>query len=172
MRPGIKVVFDYRLEFCVNAIKNGGKLKVEVPNQKMPLIIEKEDELPVKFILREVEFSNVEWPIAYVSDRPNDEIRRYSLASCKGIHGSSLSNLAILTSLQDLDLSGTSLVDEDLEQLLKVPWLQRVNLKYTSVSEAGVKSLARQLPYLRVEWTGGIIQGKKREPDPKDKKKW
>ena len=92
-------------------------------------------------------------------------------ANCKNIHGSSLSNFAMLTSLQELELSGTSLVNEDLEQLLKAPWLQRVNLKGTPVTEAGVKAFAKQLLYLRIEWTGVVIQGKKREPDPKDKKK-
>lgn len=59
----------------------------------------------------------------------------------------------------------------DLEQLIKAPWLQRVNLKGTPVTEAGVKTLANQLPFLRIEWDGGVIQGKKREPDPKEKKK-
>ena len=30
---------------------------------------------------------------------------------------------------------------------------------------------ARSKNVLRVEWDGGVIQGKKRAPDPKDKKK-
>ncbi len=172
LKPGIKVVYDPILSLCEGVLKNSGRLKLEVPGKKELVLVDKEPDLPPKFILREVDFANCENPfLVYSQNEPNVQIQKYNFSGCKSIHGTSLSGIGLLTVLQELDLSGTALIDEDLEQLLKAPWLQRLNLKGTPVTEAGVKALANQLTFLRIEWDGGVIQGKKREPDSKDKKK-
>ncbi len=65
-----------------------------------------------------------------------------------------LKELAGLTALKFLNLSGTSVTDEGLKELAGLKSLQRLDLFDTKVTEAGIQKLQKALPF-RIDIYGG-----------------
>jgi hypothetical protein len=54
--------------------------------------------------------------------------------------------------LKNLDLSECRVTDDGLTQFFAMKQLEVINLKYTQVTEKGIRDLRQSLPKLRILW--------------------
>ena len=80
------------------------------------------------------------------------DLRRLSLWNVKGIDDAVASSLEIMTSLTSLDLSNTSVGDETLGRLARLPNLRRLYVSETNVTAKAVTAFRTEHPPIMVSW--------------------
>jgi hypothetical protein len=81
---------------------------------------------------------------------PLVRLEEVNLSQCKGVTDQGAARLTKLTSLKQLNLTGTQLTDEGLSQLAALRSLEGLYLHGTQVSEEGVQRFRAALPGCRV----------------------
>ncbi|MBX3397146.1 MAG: protein kinase [Gemmataceae bacterium] len=73
-----------------------------------------------------------------------------------------LVHLAMFPALESLDLreNGDRITNRGLDHLAKCRMLKSLSLQKTKVDKSGVEKLAAALPDCRIDWDGGIVEGR------------
>ncbi len=85
-------------------------------------------------------------------------LRSVYLGDNKSLSDKWLPLLTECKSLQKLWIRSTPITDAGLKHLAQMPWLTDIDIQDTRVTESGVRRLAEALPKCIIRWNGGVIE--------------